>query len=313
MGAIITNIATVFIIMGVGYLINRVGVLSGKANDYLSPLLIQVTAPCMVFSSISTREVDEGTMGSVLLAILMSALFFIIFSAIGWVICAKILKLGDDENCGVFILLFSSINNGFMGFPITLAVFGEDALFYMAFFQMTLMIFLYGPGILIVHFGDKGKLNIKRMLAALAPNTLASLLGIIVLFTGIKLPALIADPIDIIGDATVSLSMIVIGIQLGNSNFREVIKDRRVIVESALKMIIVPVVTFLLVNWLPISDMLKIVFVFGSAFPSAVAVTPIAAMEGKDAKASAEGVALTTLMSLATLPLAAAVLSALYF
>ena len=314
MGVIISNIATVFIIMGVGFFANKIGLLPEKANDYLAPLLIQVTAPCMVFSNIVCREIGDGMMGEVLMAILISALFFIIFCFIGWFICVKLLKLGKNENCGVLIMLFGSVNNGFMGFPITLAVFGEEKLFFMVFFQMVLMIFLYGPGLAIINYGGEKKQSSKGVLlkAILGPNTLAAIIGLIILFAGLSLPEFITRPIDLIGDATTPLSMIVIGIQLGSSNFRRIFKNKDLTAVSLLKMIICPVVTFLLLNWLPIPDVIKIVFVFGAAFPSAVAVTPIAATEGKDALLAAEGVALTTLMSLVTIPVAAYVLSLLY-
>ena len=291
---------------------NRLGVLPEKANDYLSPLLMRIITPCMVFSNIAGREIEDGMLGSVLAALLLSALYFAIFTVLGWFICVRFLKLRDDENCGIMILLFASINNGFMGFPITLAIFGEDKLFYMVFFQMSLMIFLYGPGIALAHYGEKDPVSKSRMLAALGPGTIASILGLIVMFLGIKVPDFIFQPIDIIGDATTPVSMIVIGIQLGSSNFSGIIRNKKLVSMSVIKMALTPLITFLMVNWLPVSDTIKIVFIFGAAFPSAVAVTPIASMEGKDASLAAEGVALTTLMSLITLPVAAAVLTAIY-
>ena len=52
--------------------------------------------------------------------------------------------------------------------------------------------------------------------------------------------------------------------------------------------------------------------IFGAAFPSAVAVAAISAIENKNSVLGAEGVAITTLMSLVTIPLAAAVISMLY-
>ena len=77
-------------------------------------------------------------------------------------------------------------------------------------------------------------------------------------------------------------------------------------------MVMCPVITFLLVNWLPIATEIKIILVFGSAFPSAVAVAAISAIENKNSVLGAEGVAVTTLMSLITIPVWAAIISLLY-
>ena len=109
-----------------------------------------------------------------------------------------------------------------------------------------------------------------------------------------------------------TISMIVIGIQLGTSDFKRIIKNKSLMIESIVKMIFTPLITILLVNWLPISNTIKLVAVFGAAFPSAVAVTPIAQTEGKNTLLSAEGVAFTTLLSLATIPLTAYIASVLY-
>jgi predicted permease len=106
--------------------------------------------------------------------------------------------------------------------------------------------------------------------------------------------------------------MIVIGIQLGTSDFKKIVKNKSLMIESIAKMLFTPLITILLVNWLPISNIIKLVAVFGAAFPSAVAVTPIAQTEGKNTLLSAEGVALTTLMSLVTIPVTAYIATMLY-
>ena len=78
-------------------------------------------------------------------------------------------------------------------------------------------------------------------------------------------------------------------------------------------MITVPALTFFLVNWLPIAASLKIALVFGATFPVSVSVVTISSMEGKNSVLAAEGVALTTLMAMITLPVMALLLNTYYF
>lgn len=313
MEVVINNIAAVFLIMGVGFAANKVGMLPEKANEYLSPLLMKITTPCLILANIASREVEEGMWGDILKSLICFALYFAVFCFLGWVLCAKILKIRSDEDCGVYMMLFASINNGFIGLPITLAIFGEEALFYMAFFQIVLVLYLFGPGILQIHYGEKksgGGQSLKK--AVLNPVVIAAAIGIIILALGIRLPEVIHKSLDTIGSATTPLSMIVIGIQLGTSNFKKIIRNKDLMVSSIVKMLLTPAITILLVNWLPVSNIIKVVAVFGAAFPSAVAVTPIAQMEGKNALLSAEGVAFTTLLSLVTIPVTAYVAAMLY-
>ncbi|MBR6473315.1 MAG: AEC family transporter [Firmicutes bacterium] len=313
MGTIINNIAAVFLIMGVGFAANKTGLLPEKANDYLSPLLIKITTPCLVLANIASREVEEGMWDDVIKSLLCYALYFVVFCFLAWVLCAKIMKIKGDEDCGVYMMLFASINNGFIGLPITLSIFGEEKLFYMIFFQMVLTMYIFGPGVLQVHYGDRDKGENKSVLKMiLSPVITAGLIGVALLALNISLPEVILKCLDTIGSATTPLSMIVIGIQLGSSKFKGIIKNKRLMSESIIKMVLTPLITILLVNWLPVNNAIKLVAVFGASFPSAVAATPIAAMEGKNTQLAAEGVALTTLFSLVTIPLTAYLVSILY-
>jgi len=313
LNVIITNIVAVFLIMGVGFVANRIGLLPEKANDYLSPLLIKITTPCLVLATISSKEIEEGMAGVVLMDMACCAMYFVVFCFLGWLLCAKIMKIPSERDTGVYIMLFASINNGFIGLPITYAIFGEEKLFYMVFFQMILMVYIYGPGTFQMHYGEKGGGHgLSALKSVLGPGTIAAILGIILLFMGTHLPEVLFKAIESIGSATTPISMILIGVQLGSSNFKKIVKNKELMIESTLKMIFTPVITFLLVNWLPIPNALKLVLIFGSSFPSAVATAPIAATEGKDSRLAAEGVALTTLMSLVTIPLTAYVVSLLY-
>lgn len=73
-----------------------------------------------------------------------------------------------------------------------------------------------------------------------------------------------------------------------------------------------PFLTFLAVNWLPLTNPGKLILVFAAAFPCAVVTVAVATKEGRNADLMAEGVALTTLLSMITLPITAILLMHLY-
>ncbi len=191
MEVVINNIAAVFLIMGVGFAANKVGMLPEEANKYLSPLLMKITTPCLILANIASREVEEGMWGDVFKALGCFALYFVVFCFLGWVLCAKMMKLKGHEDCGVYMMLFATINNGFIGLPITLAIFGEDALFYMALFQITLVLYIFGPGILQIHYGEKKTGSTSMLKAILSPVIIAAILGVLLLALGIKMPEMI--------------------------------------------------------------------------------------------------------------------------
>ena len=221
--------------------------------------------------------------------------------------------MGSDPNAGVYMAGMTTINNGFMGFPITMALFGSDVLFFMVLFQMILTIYLYSGCIIQVNYGSKGRIDLRAVAKHLTnPCTLAAFLGIAMLLLGLHLPDMLFETVDTIGSATVPISMLVVGIQLGSSRISEVIHDRKLVITSIVKMLLWPVLTFLAVNWLPLPVNMKIALVFGAAFPTAVAVVAITSMENRNAVLAAEIIAFTTLLSIITLPVSALLLMGYY-
>ena len=104
--------------------------------------------------------------------------------------------------------------------------------------------------------------------------------------------------------------MIVVGVQLSESSIRKMLTNKRLITASLCNVILIPVLTFLAVNWLPLAPESKLILIFAAAFPCAVVSTAIALKE--NAALMAEGVAMTTLLSMGTLPVAAILLMQLY-
>ena len=72
------------------------------------------------------------------------------------------------------------------------------------------------------------------------------------LFTGIKIPSFINDLITPIGDATIPVSMLVLGIQLAESDLKKAMLNRKLLLVTFISLIISQVVTFLAVNWFPL-------------------------------------------------------------
>ena len=308
------KILSIFMIIAVGFTANKADIMPMAANKYLVGLLIRVTCPCMIVASITSNELREDTLSLSLQTLIGAVIFFTVSALVGWFICAKIVKVLPRENIGVYTYSFGSINSGFIGFPITLALFGSSILYLMVIHNVLLSLYLYTFGIMLVNIGASGrKLDFKGFLNSFKNiNSIAAGVSIIMLFMGLKLPTVIFDCVDMIGDATTPLSMLIVGMQLGDCDFREVLKNRKLLGISLLKMLLLPVLTFLLVNWLPLDVSVKVCLVFAASFPVAVAVVPVTSEQNRDYLIAAEMVAITTLFSLAVIPAVATFLLGYY-
>ena len=308
------KILSIFMIIAVGFAANKADIMPMAANKYLVGLLIRVTCPCMIVASITSNELREDTLSLSLQTLIGAVIFFTVSALVGWFICAKIVKVLPRENIGVYTYSFGSINSGFIGFPITLALFGSSILYLMVIHNVLLSLYLYTFGIMLVNIGASGrKLDFKGFLNSFKNiNSIAAGVSIIMLFMGLKLPTVIFDCVDMIGDATTPLSMLIVGMQLGDCDFREVLKNRKLLGISLLKMLLLPVLTFFMVNWLPFSPEVKVCLIFAASFPVAVATVPVTSEQNRDSLIAAEMVAITTLISLAVIPAAATFLLGYY-
>ena len=308
------KILSIFMIIAVGFAANKADIMPMAANKYLVGLLIRVTCPCMIVASITSNELREDTLSLSLQTLIGAVIFFTVSALVGWFICAKIVKVLPRENIGVYTYSFGSINSGFIGFPITLALFGSSILYLMVIHNVLLSLYLYTFGIMLVNIGASGrKLDFKGFLNSFKNiNSIAAAISIIMLFMGLKLPSVIFDCVEMIGDSTTPFSMLIVGMQLGECDFKEVLKNRKLLGISFLKMLLLPVLTFFMVNWLPFSPEVKVCLIFAASFPVAVATVPVTSEQNRDSLITAEMVAITTLISLAVIPAAATFLLGYY-
>ncbi|MCI8647629.1 MAG: AEC family transporter [Firmicutes bacterium] len=311
MVVILTKIIIIFAMAGVGFAANRLKVLPDESNPHLIALLMNITAPCMLLTSITGKELTPSTLVATLQVLGGTVLFFLAGMAVSYVLVRGMKAPKADQ--GVYMSILTTVNTGFMGFPISKAAFGNDGLYFMAISNIILNIYLYSLGIIQLNMGSgKFKGLAATLKPMLNPCAISAVIGIVMLFCGLHIPSAVNEFLVAIGDITVPLSMIVVGVQLGGSDIRQVLRNRRLLAVTLMSLILWPLLTFLAVNWLPLEQMAKLTLIYASAFPSAVIIVALAAQEGKNAQLAAEGVASTTLLSMGSLPVITMLLTA-YF
>lgn len=309
---ILIKILVIFAMIFVGLFANKRGILPAESNKYLVDLLILITSPAMILHAMATGTLNHDLFKDTVTVLLGALLFFTIMPVIAYFL-SKLLRSTPSADIGVLMVVMIAVNTGFMGFPITKAIFGDYIFFLIVIANIPLNIYLYLIAILQMNIGRNNTYDLRQTIkSALNPCIIAALLGAVILFAGIHLPLPVIDFLGLIGDATIPLSMIIVGVQLAGSNVISILKNKDLIKASLINLIIVPMLTFLAVHWLPISSGAKLTLVFSSCFPCAVASVGVAAKEGHNADLVAEGVALTTTFSLITLPVAATILSHIY-
>lgn len=294
--AVLTAILSLFIIIGFGYVLRKDGILNGKRVHIISHVLVNIALPALTISSMQVPH-TAMTMGIVNSTLLVAFAYYILafFAAIA--IC-RFLPSSDTEK-GVFQFMLVFPNVGFMGIPVSEVLFGPEALFYVILFNLPFNLLVFTMGIWLLAGGRQGKFD---PLLLLTPGLVASLVGLMMFIFGYDIPYPIDSALEWIGKATTPLAMLVVGAMLATLPFSRLAGDWRILVITSLRLIIFPVAAFLLLAPF-ISDRLLLgTTVLLIAMPIAANSVLLSEEYKVDATLASQGVFLSTLLCLVTVP-----------
>ncbi len=309
---VFTKVAVIFAMIAAGFAANRLGVLPKESSGYLSRLLMLVTVPCLAFSSIASQNLTGSMLREAYEVVAGSVVFYAAAMAVSYVF-VKALRYEPKEDRGVLQAMITSGNTGFMGFPISKAIFGDKIFFLFILQNIILNLYIFSGAVLQVNQGQENRISLKKILASLAnPCLVATLAGTVVLVTGIDLPEPAMDFFTTMGDSTIPISMMVVGVQLGSSDLKGAVGNYKFVLCCLANVVLIPLLTLAAVWFLPLLDASKLTLVFAAAFPTAVMTVAVAQVEHRNAELLSHGVAVTTILSIITLPLFAILLMGLY-
>ena len=312
---IFSKVLVVFIYIGVGLIANRLKVLPEESVKHFISLVMGITVPCLVISSITGQDLNGDMYRNTILTLLLTTLVLIVTAFATTFVSDRIFPWKDQQDRNVLASAMTGCNAGFMGLPIASAVFGELVFYYLVIQNIANNLYLFVMSLAQLHHreSEKSSKSLSEKLKPLVnPTSVATIVSLIMLFAGIHLPEYAMDIVTTLGDITIPLSMILVGVQLGGADFKKLIADKALLITSVMKLIAVPALALLILTPMPVDPVVKLTVLLGMCFPSAVIGVAVAAQENKNYQLMAEAVAITTLLSVITLPVWIIIISYLY-
>ena len=303
---IFSKVLVVFIYIGVGFVANRLEVLPEESAKHFISLVMGITVPCLMISSITSQEINGKMYRNTILVLTLSAFIYIVTAAVTTFMSDRMFPRKDQQDRNVLASAMTGCNAGFMGLPIASAVFGELVFYYLVIQNIANNLYLFVMSLAQLHHreSEKSSRSLREKLKPLVnPTSVATIISLVMLFTGIHLPAYAMDIFETLGDITIPLSMILVGVQLGGADIKKLIVDKALLITAAIKLIAVPALALLILMPVPVAKVVKLTALLGMCFPSAVIGVAVSAQEHKNSQLMAEAVAITTLLSVITLPL----------
>ena len=291
-----------FLLIAVGFLAVRLKVMPVEASKPLSSMLMKITLPATVFSSlIRPFDVEFLKLGAA--AIALSMLFFSLFSALSLPL-SRLLRVPDGRR-GMWCCCASYSNTGFMGFPVAYALFGDEGLILAVLINIPFNFLLYTVGVWMVCKdvqGAKGTFSLRKVL--ISPLNAGMLLGLIFYFAQLSVPEAVFTPIQHLSNVTTPLSMLVTGMNLAQGKVSDVIRDRDAVTSSLSRLLIFPVCAWAVMRLIPGLDALVLgVTLVIMAMPSPAATPIIGEQYNGNVQLGARVVFLSSLLCIVTLPL----------
>ncbi len=309
---VLQNLIALFLLLAAGFVLTKIRLLERKDADRISILLSRVTIPSLYISSLMSQTLSKETALQSVEMIGLAVVYYTFAALVSFGV-TFFLRV-EEEQRGVyrFLLIFSNAGN--MGFPVMRAIIGQEALFYGAVYNIVFNIAVFSLGIFLLRGKKKGnKVDIKAMF--LSPAILSICLGLVLFLVS---PLLRQTPVyhtvyegafylavKWMGEATVPLSMFVVGCVLARVNLKRIFGSWRMWVVCAVRLLALPLATSLLFGLFGLPDVMFGVMVLVAGMPSAVFATILSSEHGGDVETASTGVFLSTLLSAATIPVLA--------
>lgn len=280
-----------FLMMGVGYILFKWKKISIEGSKSMANMLIYVIIPCVIVNSFL---VDFSAEKAKLLVI--SAGVAAILLAISMIVSHLVFHKTPIDD---FSSAFS--NPGFFGLPLIQATLGNEAVFFVVFFIAFLNVLQWTYGVARIT-ETKVKISFKGLITT--PAVVALLVGLAFFFLPISMPQVIGKTLSGIASINAPLAMLVMGVYLAQADMKSLFITPRLYGVSAVRLLLIPVVSMLLLSFLPseYTDM-KLALLITSACPVGANVAAYAQIHDKDYPYAVKTVVLSSLFSIISMPL----------
>ncbi len=293
---VLFQVITLFTMMGVGFAMGKLKFITQKGTSEMSSILINVACPALI---LNTFQMDWDkpfliTLGSGCLCMLGCYILFMIIT--------RFFFRKQEEDSRVCLQFGSMYGNvGFMGIPLITAVLGSSNVVFAVLGVAVFDLAIFSHGAMLM--GGRKAVSLK----SLATNVvlISIVVGVILMLLRIKLPSPVYNAFTFLGNLNTPLSMLVIGAQLSRADLTKIFNRPIFYAVSAVKMIMVPVITALVLLPLHLDKNFYIAIVILFAAPVGGFTSIFAERYNRNVEYAAQLVSLSTLLSVITLPFAA--------
>lgn len=303
---LLQQMMVLFIIMMIGFVCRRIGLIRAEGSKMLSGIVVNVANPALILSSSANKE--SSIQGRELVITLgLAVCFYLIFLVLAEIV-PRVLRVGK-EDLGVYKAMTVFSNIGFMGFPLLSAMYGSEALLYASLFTIPYNILIYTYGVSSMSKEDKEQKSSIPWSKIFNIGVIFSIIAVVLYLTKLPVPTVITDAAGTFGNLTAPLSMIVIGDAMSQMKIKELITDKKLMLFTGIKLLVIPIAGLFFIKHLNLSPMLTGVCMVMLSTPVGSMTAMLAQQYDGNYELASKGVAVTTLLSVITMPIVSMIMN----
>ena len=291
------QIVQLFLMIFMGYLIVKTGLVRDDDSKVLSKIILYLIVPCVIINAFQvdyTTDTVKGLLIAFAASVMTQVILLVVISVAG-----RLLHLNEVEVASVYYS-----NSGNLIVPIVTFILGQEWVLYGCVFMSVQLVFLWTHCKKII--SREASYDWKKIILNI--NMISIFIGVILFFTGIRLPEIIGNTLASVGTMIGPASMIVTGMLFAGMNLKQIFANKRVYFITFLRLIVVPLIALVLIKLSNLAsfsaDGNKIMLIVFLAIitPSASTVTQMCQVYGNDSRYASAINVMITLLSIITMP-----------
>ena len=291
---IFEQLVKMFFIMLLAFFCYKIKLVDQNGNRTVSDLLLMVVNPLLILTVYQT-DYDPKFVQGLIWAFAAAVVSHAAAIIIGSFLIRK--KSGDDYCIERFNAVYS--NCGFIGIPLIGSVLGDNGVFYLTAYMVTFTIFTWTHGVMLM----EKKFSLQSLKQGiLSPSFLSACAALALFFLQIRLPSVLLDSMQYVADMNTPLAMMVAGFSVAQADLPKMFRNLRMYYICFIKLLIVPAVMLFILMIMPLSPEVATTILIATACPAATTGTMMAIRYKQNYTYSSEIFAMSTVLSVISIP-----------
>lgn len=336
---VLQQMVIIFLLIGIGMILYRRRMLSEEGSKQISGLIINVTNPALLICS-ALEDGPKASLRDLGIALAAYAVIFVVLIAMGFLL-PYILRVPKNLHYAYQMLTVFG-NVGFIGIPLASAVLGSESLIFVSIFNLLFNLLIYTFGVSLLQRAalkqaeenalppvsqmqestlspdrqqKKGAVspakqakgntalptsgNLKKLVNA---GTISAAVTILFYLGDFHVPVIISSTLTYAGRATTLLSMLVLGVSVAQMAPKDIFSHPKLYAFALLRQVLVPIGCVLLMRMFIDNKLILNTLLLMVAVPAANMPLMLAKQMDMDSESISQGIILTTILSLVTVP-----------